>query len=145
MSIFPRRFRIVAIDHDLLSFGDFTFGEWPLVVVTNPKDAHYIPAREQWQRMAHSTHIRILAFSLDPIQSVHVSIDDGLVSARADHADGPLYTLLWSPMQFEPGLHKIVVEITVCLAVLFLSFYLTSSGRIWSSFSQNADVFLGWY
>eukprot|EP00118_Oscarella_pearsei_P016305 m.154559 g.154559 ORF g.154559 m.154559 type:complete len:263 (+) comp38641_c0_seq42:1153-1941(+) len=107
-----RRFRIVAIDHDLFSFGDFTFGKWPIVIITNPKDAHYISARESWQKMVHSTHIRVLAFSPSPIQSVHISIDNGVVSAYASHVRGPLHTLLWSPSSLKPGLHEIKVEIT---------------------------------
>ena len=53
------RYRLIAFDHDLLSFADVTLDEWPLVLVTNPKDAHFmVPSREPVGRMRHSTHVQ---------------------------------------------------------------------------------------
>ncbi|XP_045863344.1 transmembrane protein 62 isoform X2 [Meles meles] len=56
-----RRYRIFAFDHDLFSFADLVFGEWPVVLITNPKSLLYSCARhEPLERLLHSTHIRIL-------------------------------------------------------------------------------------
>lgn len=54
-----RRFRVVALDHDLLSFSDLHFEQWPAVLITNPKDAQYLhPGVEPLGRIHRSTHIR---------------------------------------------------------------------------------------
>lgn len=43
-----RRYRVAAIDHGLLSFVDVNFGEWPIVLITNPKNALFqIPSRKE--------------------------------------------------------------------------------------------------
>lgn len=42
-----RMYRVLAMDHGILSFVDVPHGEWPVVVVTNPKHALFrIPSRE---------------------------------------------------------------------------------------------------
>ncbi|XP_058397368.1 transmembrane protein 62 isoform X5 [Diceros bicornis minor] len=54
-----RRYRIFAFDHDLFSFADLIFGEWPVVLITNPKSLLYSCANhEPLERLLHSTHIR---------------------------------------------------------------------------------------
>lgn len=94
-------YRIVAVDHDLISFNDFaltkskmrvastttttTLGDiiWPdtlpiapMVVITNPKDARFaIPTKEPLDRMRKSSHIRFLVFSGQPISDIRVTID----------------------------------------------------------------------
>ena len=53
------RFRVMAYDHDLLSFVDVKYGDWPIVLITNPKRARYMaPKHEPVDKMKHSTHIR---------------------------------------------------------------------------------------
>lgn len=53
------RYRLVAIDQGLLSFTDVPHREWPVVLITNPKDALFInSARENLNTMRNSTHIR---------------------------------------------------------------------------------------
>ena len=53
------RFRVLAVDHDLLSFVDAKLGDWPLILVTNPKDARFLaPHHEPTETIRHSTHIR---------------------------------------------------------------------------------------
>lgn len=43
-----RRYRVAAIDHGLLSFVDVDFGAWPIVLITNPKNAMFqIPNRNE--------------------------------------------------------------------------------------------------
>ncbi|RVE57512.1 hypothetical protein OJAV_G00216800 [Oryzias javanicus] len=106
-----RRYRVLAFDHDLLSFSDLRFERWPAVLITNPKDAQYLhPGLEPLGRMRKSTHIRILAFSEASITAVHVSIDgESVGSARS--AGGPLYVLLWDPSLYLAGLHTIKVTV----------------------------------
>ena len=53
------RFRLLAVDHDILSFVDTSLHKWPLVLITNPVDAEFkVPEREPLGRILHSTHIR---------------------------------------------------------------------------------------
>lgn len=57
------RYRVLAVDHDLFSFADLRFEQWPVVLVTNPKDAQYMhPRAEPLGRIRRSTHIRFLLF-----------------------------------------------------------------------------------
>ncbi|XP_030307930.1 transmembrane protein 62 isoform X2 [Calypte anna] len=104
-----RRYRILAFDHDLLSFADLTFNEWPVVLITNPKSLLYSSAaHEPLVRILYSTHIRILAFSPSGITSVEVYID-GVHLGSAHQASGPLYVLRWSPQNYSEGFHHINV------------------------------------
>ena len=49
----------MAVDHDIFSFTDTRLGDWPLVLLTSPKDSHFsVPGREPLGRILHSTHIR---------------------------------------------------------------------------------------
>ncbi|XP_040916537.1 transmembrane protein 62 [Toxotes jaculatrix] len=106
-----RRYRVLAFDHDLLSFSDLSFEQWPAVLITNPKDAQYLhPGVEPLGRIRKSTHIRILAFSEAPITAVHVSID-GQPLGKGHSAGGPLYVLLWDPSLYLSGLHTIRVKV----------------------------------
>mmetsp|Transcript_18993 Transcript_18993/g.31139 ORF Transcript_18993/g.31139 Transcript_18993/m.31139 type:complete len:555 (-) Transcript_18993:421-2085(-) len=109
-----RRFRVFAVDHDLVSMADGTVNTWPLVVITNPKDAMILSDREPWKRMATSSHIRLLAFSPDPILSVIAYIDGqplkGLEFQQPDHLM-PLFVAPWQPSLYAKGLHTITVTV----------------------------------
>uniref|UniRef100_A0A671L7I9 Transmembrane protein 62-like n=1 Tax=Sinocyclocheilus anshuiensis TaxID=1608454 RepID=A0A671L7I9_9TELE len=106
-----RRYRILAFDHDLLSFTDVTFEDWPAVLITNPKDAQYLhPGVEPLGRIGSSTHIRLLAFSESPITAVHVNVD-GVSLGKAFNSGGPLYVLQWDPTLYTTGLHTIRVKV----------------------------------
>nr|XP_055172791.1 transmembrane protein 62 isoform X1 [Nyctereutes procyonoides] len=95
-----RRYRIFAFDHDLFSFADLVFGEWPVVLITNPKSLLYSCVRhEPLERLLHSTHIRVLAFSLSSITSVTVKID-GVHLGQAIHLSGPIFILKWNPRNY---------------------------------------------
>jgi hypothetical protein len=49
----------MAIDHGLFSFIDVPHGEWPVILITNPKHALYaMPSKEPLGRIINSTHIR---------------------------------------------------------------------------------------
>ncbi|XP_037358218.1 transmembrane protein 62 isoform X2 [Talpa occidentalis] len=104
-----RRYRIFAFDHDLFSFADWTFDEWPVVLITNPKSLLYSCAKhEPLERLLHSTHIRVLAFSLSSIASVTVKID-GVQLGQAVHLSGPIFILKWNPRSYSNGTHNIEV------------------------------------
>ncbi|XP_036779581.2 transmembrane protein 62 isoform X7 [Manis pentadactyla] len=106
-----RRYRIFAFDHDLFSFADLAFDEWPVVLITNPKSLLYSSAKhEPLERLLHSTHIRILAFSLSSITSVTVKID-GVHLGQAVHLSGPIFILKWNPRNYGNRTHDI--EVTV--------------------------------
>ncbi|KAM3594319.1 uncharacterized protein V6R79_005738 [Siganus canaliculatus] len=106
-----RRYRVLAFDHDLLSFSDLRFEQWPAVLITNPKDAQYLhPGVEPLGRIRRSTHIRILAFSEAAITAVHVSVD-GEPLGKGHSAGGPLYVLLWDPSRYLTGVHTIRVKV----------------------------------
>ncbi|XP_062824189.1 transmembrane protein 62 isoform X2 [Anolis carolinensis] len=103
------RYRVLSFDHDLFSFVDVTFDEWPVVLITNPKPYLYSSsAHEPLQRILHSTHIRILAFSPSHINSVEVSID-GVNLGNAVQVSAHLYVLKWNPQNYSLGFHQIEV------------------------------------
>ncbi|NXQ56276.1 TMM62 protein, partial [Anthoscopus minutus] len=106
-----RRYRILAFDHDLLSFADLNFEEWPVVLITNPKSFLYSSStHEPLVKILYSTHIRILAFSPSVIISVKVYID-GVYLGNAYQVSGPLYVLKWSPQNYSKGFHHIDVTV----------------------------------
>ncbi|XP_036154924.1 transmembrane protein 62 isoform X3 [Myotis myotis] len=103
-----RRYRIFAFDHDLFSFSDLIFGEWPVILITNPKSLLYSSKHEPLERLLHSTHIRVLAFSSSSITSVTVKID-GVHLGEATHLSGPIFTLKWNPRNYINSTHNIEV------------------------------------
>uniref|UniRef100_A0A8C8ER69 Transmembrane protein 62 n=1 Tax=Oncorhynchus tshawytscha TaxID=74940 RepID=A0A8C8ER69_ONCTS len=106
-----RRYRVLAFDHDLLSFMDLKFQQWPAVLITNPKEAQYLhPGVEPLGRIHSSTHIRILAFSDAPVTAVHVSVD-GVEMGEGQSAGGPLYVVPWEPSLYLAGLHTVTVKV----------------------------------
>ena len=104
-----RTIRLLAIDHGLFTFIDFKFNQWPVILVTNPKNALYsMPSLEPLHRIANSTHIRALVFSNHSITGVEVRID-GEHWLEMRHVSGPLYVREWNPKQYGSGLHSIEV------------------------------------
>ncbi|XP_046316931.1 transmembrane protein 62 isoform X5 [Marmota monax] len=113
-----RRYRIFAFDHDLFSFEDLIFGNWPVILITNPKSLLYsCDKHEPLERILHSTHIRVLAFSLSSITSVTIKID-GVNLGQAIHLSGPIFILKWNPRNYSNGTHNI--EAIVQARVLFV-------------------------
>ncbi|XP_038075262.1 transmembrane protein 62-like [Patiria miniata] len=105
-----RMYRVMAFDHDLLSFVDVKFGTWPVILITNPKRARFMsPSHEPLQKMRHSTHIRFLVYSPSAILSATVEVD-GKPLGSAKHVKGPLYVIPWDPSKYSSGLH--VIEVT---------------------------------
>lgn len=106
-----RLYRVLAVDHGMISFVDVKHGDWPVTLVTNPKHALFVmPAREPVDRVLQSTHIRVLGFSLSPIESIAVKVDDGSWQ-NCTHVQGPLYVHPWDPNLYAVGIHHIHVII----------------------------------
>ncbi|KAF5274250.1 hypothetical protein FQR65_LT04368 [Abscondita terminalis] len=106
-----RLYRLMAIDHGLLSFVDVKHGQWPVVLITNPKDALFLlPYKENLDTIKKSTHIRILAFSLARIKSVQVRINnEDWMTCKL--VSGPLYVAPWNPQKYVIGVHMIEVNV----------------------------------
>lgn len=134
------RYRVMAVDHDVVSFSDFTQtdhphdapggihggaatdSDWPAIVVTNPKAAAYLTPHECHTRIAASAHVRMLVFGPDRIATVSVAIDGsslgdaakaaGRPSQLADDEVSPLWVAPWSPAELGAGTHEITVVAT---------------------------------
>ncbi|XP_055937862.1 transmembrane protein 62-like [Argiope bruennichi] len=104
-----RKYRICAVDHGIFSFFDNHIEDWPLILVTNPKDAMMLmPAIEPLYRVMKSTHIRVLIFSPYPIALAKVKInDDAWIELKLSEA--PLYVAKWEPLKYMEGLYTMTV------------------------------------
>ncbi|KAI9321023.1 Metallo-dependent phosphatase-like protein [Dichotomocladium elegans] len=134
-------YRIMAVDHDLISFIDVelprkqlgphpvlpltatgniiwpaTIQPAPIVLITNPKDSRYaIPAKEPLERIKSSTHIRFLVFSNSNDLSVEIKIDGKPHKEAALKAtlDSPLWTAPWDPSALDLNqVHSLEVHVT---------------------------------
>uniref|UniRef100_A0A9J7YMF5 Transmembrane protein 62 n=1 Tax=Cyprinus carpio carpio TaxID=630221 RepID=A0A9J7YMF5_CYPCA len=99
-----RRYRILAFDHDLLSFTDVTFEDWPAVLITNPKDTYVTLSS-----LIQTSRLCLLSACLSC--SVLRRIVDGVSLGKAFSAGGPLYVLQWDPTLYTTGLHTIRVKV----------------------------------
>ncbi|KAG5862870.1 hypothetical protein JTB14_023940 [Gonioctena quinquepunctata] len=106
-----RVYRLLAIDHGLLSFTDIEHREWPVTLITNPKHALFVnPSKENLDIMRNSTHVRILAFSLSRIDFVKIKINDGNW-INCKKVRGPLFVAPWEPQNYLDGIHKMEVYV----------------------------------
>ncbi|XP_011498584.1 PREDICTED: transmembrane protein 62-like [Ceratosolen solmsi marchali] len=107
-----RMYRLGVIDHGQFSFTDIEHRDWPVALVTNPKNAQFaMPHKENIESIIHSTHIRALAFSIVDIKSVKVRINDKnwITCVRIK---GPLYVAKWNPLNYSTGIHYIQLQVT---------------------------------
>ncbi|XP_015586433.1 transmembrane protein 62 [Cephus cinctus] len=106
-----RMYRLAVIDHGQFSFTDIKHRDWPVVLITNPKHSLYaMPRKENLQSITDSTHIRVVAFSIAPIKSVKVQINDE-EWLNCNYIKGPLYTAKWNPLNYLNGIHHITVHV----------------------------------
>ena len=74
-------YRVLAYDHGLMSFVDVAFHSWPVVLVTNPKNALFlVPGHEPTHRIKRSTYIRsayLFLFVLKTTDSLRVPTPPG--------------------------------------------------------------------
>ncbi|XP_029663755.1 transmembrane protein 62-like isoform X2 [Formica exsecta] len=106
-----RMYRLAAIDHGQFSFIDIKHNDWPVVLITNPKNMLFMmPQKENLKSIITSTHVRILAFSTVSLKIVEIQLDDD-VWQKCDHIKGPLYVLPWNSTKYREGIHQITVRV----------------------------------
>lgn len=164
-----------AIDNDMFSFTDAVMGQWPVVVITNPKDARTLsrtvrarprsaqpPARrlmrpsrlraqEPLYRIRASTHIRALVFAPEDeaITRVTAHIDGRMwcEMARVEGYHG-LYACAWDPVQFAAGSHDIRVEAELASGDVGNDkhpFTVTGSAQNWSASAATLRAYFSWF
>eukprot|EP00698_Gefionella_okellyi_P024959 TRINITY_DN8989_c0_g1_i4.p1 TRINITY_DN8989_c0_g1~~TRINITY_DN8989_c0_g1_i4.p1 ORF type:complete len:483 (-),score=70.17 TRINITY_DN8989_c0_g1_i4:515-1759(-) len=102
-------FRVIAVDHDMVSFTDTRMGEYPLIVPTNPKNAAFLSAVEPFQRIGQSTHVRTIVISLTAVANVTYSINGG-PTVQMQLTGENLYTAPWDAEPYVTGLHTIKIQ-----------------------------------
>ncbi|XP_050421603.1 transmembrane protein 62-like isoform X2 [Adelges cooleyi] len=110
-----RMFRLLAFDRGSLTFTDIRHGKWPVILVTNPK----LPwlrvngMETDEDRIANNNYIRILAFSLDPIENVLVKIDKELEWKQCIGVGNAssMYVTEWNANDYSRGIHNIHVRV----------------------------------
>jgi len=107
-----KAYRLLAIDHDLVSFVDVYLDQWPLALVTNPKNSQFLSAKEPVGLIALSTHLRVLAFSPAGILKVNVTIEGAEYNLLPASVGSPVFVAPWNPAAFAPGLHQLSVQVT---------------------------------
>ncbi|XP_052273988.1 LOW QUALITY PROTEIN: transmembrane protein 62-like [Dreissena polymorpha] len=106
-----RIYRVLAVDNDMLSIQDSVMNQWPVVLVTNPKEASMqTPLHEPYYAVNKSSHIRMLVFTTGTITSIDVFID-GVYLGQATSITGPVYVLPWTPSDYKWGLHTLRIEV----------------------------------
>ncbi|KAI5751349.1 hypothetical protein M8J77_006623 [Diaphorina citri] len=105
-----RTFRVAAFDHGLFSFVDVPHGQWPVILITNPKHAQFLSPREPVKSMLHSKHIRILVFSPADIREVSIRLDSDTEWSPCRHVSGPLYVHQWDPSLYSEHIHTLHVR-----------------------------------
>jgi hypothetical protein len=112
-------FRVVAVDRGLVSFVDATVGsDAPVVLVTSPKDCHYITYRDNLRAMATRAEIRLFVFGAANGTAVTLSIDDKVLgTAERASAEQHLFTLAYDPSAYATGVHRLSVRVGDRVAV----------------------------
>ena len=109
-----RYFRIMALDHGILSWTDVQYhvsSTWPVTLVTWPPRVDTVAGdREPLYKLISSTHVRMLVFSDIKIMEVTVRMEDGVL-LDCDLQSGPLWTCPWRPGNYARGSRVMVVEV----------------------------------
>ena len=106
-----RKFRILAVDHGKLSFTDVKFDDWPIALVTYPKDTKFMmPSKENYSHYEENT-IKVLVFHKINISKVIIGIDMETEVEASAVDGGPLYVLPWDAGKFKKGAHRINVKV----------------------------------
>ncbi|XP_044005979.1 transmembrane protein 62-like [Aphidius gifuensis] len=107
-----RIFRLGVIDNGLFTFVDVKHDEWPIGIITNPKNALYhMKKKENIQSIVDSTHIRVLAFSLDPVVNVSIQINNGKWINCYKVGDDPLWVTEWNSSLYKIATNSIRAKI----------------------------------
>jgi len=106
-----RMFRVFAVDDGKFSFTDLRHGDWPVVLVTHPKDTRYMMASKEDYSVLYRNTVRLLVFSPVNITRVTVAVDgESPVEAGAVQG-GPLYTMPWDGARHISGRHSLTVNV----------------------------------
>ncbi|KYN02695.1 PREDICTED: transmembrane protein 62-like [Cyphomyrmex costatus] len=106
-----RMYRLAAIDHGQFSFIDIKHNDWPVILITNPKNVLFMmPQKENLESIIKSTHVRVLAFSTVPLKTVEIQLDNDFWQ-KCDHVNGPLYVLPWNSTRYKEGIHQITARV----------------------------------
>ena len=104
-----RRFRILAVDNGKLSFMDVKFNQWPITIVTNPKDIQFmLPTKENYTL---DNTIRVLVFHNREIKRVTIGLNDEEEMEANSVDEGPLYILPWNAEKYSDGVHRLTVRV----------------------------------
>ncbi|XP_058450180.1 transmembrane protein 62-like [Malaya genurostris] len=104
-----RMYRLAAFDHGLFSFVDLQHNQWPVILITNPKNALFnIPGKEGSLVQLESSHIRLLAFSPAKISECQVKVDqqEWIDCTRVSKE---LFVVPWMPSRYDQGMHQLSV------------------------------------
>ncbi|EPZ34165.1 Metallo-dependent phosphatase [Rozella allomycis CSF55] len=107
------QFRIIAVDHDLLSFYDGNIYDDLHIVILNPKDSRFLmPSKEPIHLIKESSHIRILVFNSANIKNIQCFIDGKMLPSKFKRTlDTNLWSLEWNPHQYAKGIHTIKITV----------------------------------
>ncbi|ESO01300.1 hypothetical protein HELRODRAFT_112716, partial [Helobdella robusta] len=99
-----RLYRIIALDHGMMSFVDVINKRYPIIIVTNPKDEKFaVEGKEPLENIHLSTHIRHYIIVVIVVITTTRFKD-------IDQSMSGLYVLQWDPSLYKQGFH--VIEVT---------------------------------
>ena len=106
-----RRYRLLAVDNGILSFVDVDHGNWPVVLITNPKNSNFLaPKVEKVENILASPFVRILAFSPSGISSVRVKLNNEDWKLCQNQSEN-IFISHWEPEQYSGATNVIRVEV----------------------------------
>eukprot|EP01080_Neovahlkampfia_damariscottae_P011835 gene11835-5165_t len=107
-----QKLRLLAFDHDIFSFKDFYFNQFPVILVTNPKEAKYLSENEPTYKIGNSTHIRMLIFSEGRINKIQVFIDQIELKEQINFIGNNMFVMAWDVSKYSKGIHwiKVIAE-----------------------------------
>ena len=104
-----RFYRMAVFDNGMFSFADFKHGTWPVSLITNPKNPMF-NLKDDLDVQKRSTHIRIVAYSLDKISTCRLRIDlEGFQNCQ--QVTENFFVVKWEPDNYRNGKH--VIELLV--------------------------------
>jgi len=106
-----RRYRLLAVDNGILSFVDVDHANWPVVLITNPKNSNFLaPKVEKVENILASPFVRILAFSPSGISSVRVKLNNEDWKLCQNQSEN-IFINHWEPEQYSGATNVIRVEV----------------------------------
>lgn len=106
-----RLFRVAAFDHGLFSVADVQYNDYPIILITNPKDALLnLPNKENKNLQLNSSHIRLLVFTPSNITYCGVKIENGDWNTCIGINEN-LFVVPWTPKNYKYGIHYLTVKV----------------------------------